>query len=243
MEPTEKDDLHPVAMFFEFLQRTMVHHSMWYAEVRDRMGMEKASEILDNAWKNSLAIQMKRYAKIFDLELENGMPKNWTQLSEEKQKNLKEAAALNWLATDGVWFQAVEFAEGMTLAKACNDAAWEKFSPYEALRIKRLLNLPEFPGIAGLKTAMEYRLYGTINKQSFANETETSIDFFMNECRVQLARKSKGLDDYPCKSAGIIEYTTFAQTIDARIRTKVIHCPPDNHPPHYFCGWHFYLPY
>jgi hypothetical protein len=205
------------------------------------LGKERAAEIMDEAWKSSFAIQMKRLSKVLGFEIENGIPKALLNMDDSKVDELREALAVNWLANDGVWFQAVEFSENMFEAKACNDAAWGHFSPYEALRIKKILNLSEFPGIEGLKRAMELRLYGTVNVQSFANETPNSIDFYMNECRVQTARKRKGLDDYPCKSGGIIEYTTFASTIDSRIKTKVISCPPDKHPDSYYCGWHFYI--
>ena len=230
-----------IALSFEFLQRTMVHYAMWYSEVRDRYGNEKAAEIMHNSWQTSYNIQMKRLAKTLDFELEDGVPKALLDLPETKVDQLLEATGVNWLANDGVWFQSVEFTDSMFGAKACNDAAWSTFSPYEALRIKKLLGLNENPGIKGLMRAMQLRLYATVNKQSFANETPTSVDFYMNECRVQSARKRKGLEDYPCKSAGIIEYSTFAASIDSRIKTKLIACPPDKHPENFYCGWHFYI--
>jgi hypothetical protein len=63
----------------------------------------------------------------------------------------------------------------------------------------------------------------------------------MNDCRVQSARKRKGLDDFPCKLVGIAEYAYFAHTIDNRLRTQVISCPPDPHPEDYYCAWQFTL--
>jgi len=68
-----------------------------------------------------------------------------------------------------------------------------------------------------------------------------TIIFYMNNCRVQAARKRKGLPDYPCKSAGLVEYPCFAGTIDPRIRTECIGCPPDDHPDEWFCAWKFTL--
>ena len=53
--------------------------------------------------------------------------------------------------------------------------------------------------------------------------------FVMRDCRVQSARKRKGLPDFPCKSVGVVEYGEFAKTIDPRIRTRCIACPPDAH--------------
>ncbi|MBE0651942.1 MAG: cytosolic protein [Bacteroidales bacterium] len=241
MEKLELNKKENLGLVFDFMQRTMVHYALWYQEVKDNFGAERAAEIMEEAWQKSFSIQMKRLSKVLGFELEDGIPKALLELDDEKIDELREAVAVNWLANDGVWFQAVEFSEGMKPAKKCNDAAWGKFSPYEALRIKKILSLSEHPGIAGLKKAMAYRLYGTVNTQSFANETENSIDFFMNECRVQSARKRKGLDDYPCKSGGIIEYTTFAKTIDSHIKTRIIGCPPDVHPDNWYCGWQFYI--
>jgi len=102
-----------------------------------------------------------------------------------------------------------------------------------------MLGLPEQAGLDGLKQALNFRLYAYINKQSFIEETENSFVFQMNECRVQVARKRKGLDDYPCKSGGLVEYTNFAEAIDSRIKTECIACPPDKHPEEYYCAWRF----
>ena len=228
-------------LILDFFHRTMMHHAMWFAEVRHQLGSEKALEAMDEAWAKSSAIQMKRIAKILDLEMEDDLPKPLLDLPAETLDRLREGLAVNWLANDGIWFQAVEFKRGMNDAKRCNDSCWAQFSPFEAWSIKRMLNLPEKAGLAGLKKALQFRLYAFINEQSFDEETENSFVFRMNKCRVQAARQRKGLDDYPCKSGGLVEYTTFAETIDPRIRTECIACPPDPHPAEYFCAWRFTL--
>ncbi len=101
--------------------------------------------------------------------------------------------------------------------------------------------MPENPGLEGLKKALGFRIYESINSQSIVEETENSFVFQMNRCRVQDARKRKGLDDYPCKSAGLVEYTYFASAIDKRIRTECLGCPPDSHPDDWYCAWKFIL--
>ena len=70
-------------------------------------------------------------------------------------------------------------------------------------------------------------------------ESPEALIFEMNDCRVQSARVRKGLADYPCKSAGLVEYARFAEAIDDRIRTECIGCPPDAHPAEWFCAWKF----
>lgn len=223
----------------DMFHRTVVHHTLWFTEVRHQMGTEKALEIMKTAWEKSYGIQMKRLSKILGFEMKDGIPAPMLDMSKESLQELLNAVAANWLANDGVWFQAVEFSQGMVDAKRCNDSCWAHFSPFEAWSVKNFLNLPENSGLAGLKKALNFRLYATINEQSVVDEGAGSIAFYMNECRVQSARKRKGLDDYPCKSVGLVEYPYFARVIDSRISTECIGCPPDEHPDEWYCAWRF----
>ncbi len=230
-----------VKLILDFWHRTMMHHAIWYGEVMHQFGRQKSLEIMKVAFGNAFKIHMKRLSDVLGFEVEEGMPKNIIEFPDDKIEDLKKKVAVNWLATDGVWFQAVEFSNGMNDAKRCNDNSWAQFSPFEAWSIKEFLNLPDNPGLKGLKTALNFRLYATVNKQSFEDESEKSIIFRMNDCRVQSARKRKGLDDYPCKSGGLVEYTTFAEAIDPNIKTQCIGCPPDKHPSDWYCSWRFYV--
>ncbi len=225
----------------DMFTRIVVHYGLWFGEVRHQVGMEKALDVLDKATKNSVGIGMKRLSGELGFEMENGLPKALLDLDGAAMESLMKAVAKNWLVNDGVWFQAMEFEHGMNDAKRCNDSCWAQFSPYEAHAIKKFLNLGEAPGLLGLKKALNFRMYSLINTQSIVDEGPKSFVFQMNECRVQRARVLKKLDDYPCKSAGLVEYTYFARAIDSRIQTECIGCPPDDHPDDWFCAWRFTL--
>jgi hypothetical protein len=148
--------------------------------------------------------------------------------------------AKNWLAHDGLWFQAVEKQYGMEKAIELDTEAWIKFTVIEAKRIMKLHNIEPGSGLEGLKKALGYRLYAVLNKQVIRNETENSFEFYMVDCRVQSARTRKKMPLFPCKSVGIEEYSGFARTVDERIKTEVIGCPPDPHAgKEYYCGWRF----
>jgi hypothetical protein len=228
-------------LIIDFFHRTMMHHAIWFANVYEKLGKEKAFEVLGKVYKQTYPLQMNRLSKVLGFEMKNDLPSALIEMPEELQNKLRESVAINWLANDGIWFQAVEFSMNMQEAKICNDASWADFSPFEAWSIKQILNLPDQSGLEGLKKALMYRLYAFINIQSITDETPNSFVFRMNDCRVQSARKRKGLDDYPCKSGGTVEYTTFATAIDNRIKTECICCPPDLHGDEYYCAWRFYI--
>ncbi len=223
------------------LRRTLVHYGCWFREVEYQLGMDRALRVESEAGDAAFAIILKRLSKVLGFEMEDGVPKALKSLSRDELLELMEAVGVNWLANDGVWFQAVERTHGMDTAKRCNDTCWTRFSPYEAFRIKKLLGLPESPGLEGLKAALGYRLYARINKQTIEDVDDKSFIFRMVDCRVQAARKRKGLPDYPCKSAGLVEYPFFARAIDPRIQTECVGCPPDAHPEEWWCAWKFTL--
>ena len=159
-------------------------------------------------------------------------------LSRDELLGLLEDAALNWLAHDGLWFQAVEERYGTTQAGHCNQQAIAAYSEIEAKRIMRRFGLTG-GGIRSLMQALKFRMYHLINRQEFVDISEDRVVFRMVDCRVQEARRKKNLPDYPCKPVGIAEYTHFAKTIDSRIETRCVVCPPDDHPNHFWCAWEF----
>jgi hypothetical protein len=160
-------------------------------------------------------------------------------LSKEQLHELLIDFAKRWLAHDGLWFQAVEGAHGMEEAIRLDAAAWERFTVLEARRIMNFLGLREGGGLAALKKALSCRLYRFVNEQEFLEPEKGILIFRMNNCRVQAARKRKNLPDFPCKPVGLVEYSGFARTIDSRIETRCLACPPDPHPEEYYCAWEF----
>jgi hypothetical protein len=150
--------------------------------------------------------------------------------------------AKNWLAHDGLWFQAVEAAHGMEAALAADRAAWERFTALEATRIQERLGTKPGGGIPALLVALRHRLYARLNTQEATEVSDTRAVFTMRDCRVQAARRRKGLADFPCKSVGLVEYAGFARAIDPSIRTRCIACPPDDHPDDRWCTWEFTIP-
>jgi len=159
--------------------------------------------------------------------------------SKEELFKFLQDAAKNWIAHDGLWFRAVEDKFGFETALELDKKAWETFTVIEAKRILKRLGLKPGGGIPALIQALKFRLYAHINTQEVLEQEKNRCVFRMNTCRVQEARQRQGLADFPCKSVGIIEYSGFAKTIDPRIKTRCLVCPPDPHPPDVWCAWEF----
>lgn len=161
-----------------------------------------------------------------------------TDLSREDLIKLLKVYSKNWLAHDGCWFLVMEEKFGLDTAMELDARAWERFAVAEAKRIVKEFEIPKDGGLQSLEKAFRYRLYSVINKQKIEWINEKTMRFKMIECRVQKLRRQKELPDFPCKSVGEVEFSQFAKTVDPRIETKCITCPPDE-VKDFYCGWEF----
>ncbi|HBL16491.1 MAG: hypothetical protein A2X36_01250 [Elusimicrobia bacterium GWA2_69_24] len=167
--------------------------------------------------------------------------RSFAELSKEELLGLLQDAAKNWLAHDGLWFQAVEKTHGLDEAIRLDGETWAHFSRIEAKRIMDRLGLPPGGGIPALVRALGFRLYAHLNEAETVEVTPSRCVFRMKTCRVQDSRKRKGLPDFPCKAVGLIEFSGFAEAIDPRIRTRCVSCPPDRADGSCWCSWEFTL--
>lgn len=152
---------------------------------------------------------------------------------------LEDAAKL-WLTHDGLWFQEVEKKLGLEAAIAMDKEAWARFSPLEAARVKARLGLSETSGLEGLAKALRGRLYAILNEDDLRLDKGRLV-YTMIACRVQEARRRKGLDDFPCREVGMVEYDAFARAVDPRLRVRCLSCPPERRSDAYYCSWEFTL--
>ncbi len=167
------------------------------------------------------------------------MEENIDALSRDKLLELLQIYAKNWLAHDGCWFLAIEKQLGINKAIEFDKEAWRQFTVIEAKRIKEFLNLGNSSGLDGLEHALRFRLYAPINEQFSKFVDSTTLLHFVKTCRVQEARRRKGLPDFPCQSVGIVEYSLFAKEIDSKIETTSVSCPPNISNPDFYCIWKF----
>ncbi len=145
-----------------------------------------------------------------------------------------------WVACDGLWFQGVERAAGMDEAMRQDLCMWEAFTRLEAARIKAFLRLPERPGLAGLAQALPLRINNRSNAITL-RLTEETLLYRVETCRVQAARKRKGLPYHPCRAVGLVEYGGFSRAIDDRIAMRCLSCWPEVTDESCACAWEFFI--
>jgi len=224
----------------DVLRRIILHYGIWFNEVIHQLGLEEAIRLEEQVSASLFPIAMNRLSRTLGFQTENGLPIWLVNMEKEKLISLINAMSANWLINDGVWFRTVEDNHDMYTSKRCNDTCWTKYSPVEAAMIKSFLQLPQRSGLDGLEQALSFRLYAHINEQT-TERSGNELILRMVKCLVQKTRKSQGLPDYPCRSAGMAEFKTFAKTIDPGIKVDCIGCPPDEHPKAWICAWRFYI--
>jgi hypothetical protein len=165
------------------------------------------------------------------------MADKFPELDRDGLLKLLSVYAHNWLAHDGCWFLAVEQKHGLDAAIELDAESWRRFTVAEAGRIMSAFDIAPGGGLDALEKALGYRLYACVNEQQINRENGALI-YHMKTCRVQAARRRKGLPDFPCQPVGVVEYSGFARTVDPRIKTECIQCPPDD-CGNEACTWRF----
>lgn len=181
-------------------------------------------------------------AKLQEQELDwtevDATPARDTAGADELRQALADASKL-WLAHDGLWFLAWEKRHGIDEAIEGDTEAWATFAKLEAKRIMARLGLEPGGGLPALAACLRNRLYSNICRFTLHQQGDSELKIRMVDCRVQDARRRKELPPFPCKSVGIVEFTTFATTVDSRIEVECLQCPPDDPTPGGWCEWIF----
>jgi hypothetical protein len=165
----------------------------------------------------------------------------FADMSRDELLRALEMFAKNWLAHDGCWFLAAEERLGLETAIELDARSWGRYAAAEARRIVTTFPDRLGEGLSALEGALDLRMYAMINRQHAERSPDgRTLRFVMDACRVQETRRRKGLPDFPCKPVGTVEFSTFASTVDPRIRTRCLHCPPET-PEGAFCAWEFTL--
>lgn len=104
----QSDDELLIKLLIDSFRRIIVHYGSWFAEVEHQLGMENALDVEQNVWDMSFSNQLNRIGKTLGFPVDKGVPEFIKSLPRQTLIDLIEKIGINWLANDGIWFQAVE---------------------------------------------------------------------------------------------------------------------------------------
>ena len=143
LEDLSQEDL--VRYLLNMSHRMNIHHTLWFRETEHQLGMERALDLLEEVTEQSSRIEMQRLGKTLGFEVEDGIPKVFLDLPRETLLQLTAEFGKNWLATDGLWFQAIERAYGMNAVSYTHLDVYKRQDTY----VRLALNQNQF--VTGLK--------------------------------------------------------------------------------------------
>ncbi|MBI5523838.1 MAG: cytosolic protein [Desulfarculus sp.] len=240
VEDLEHQEL--VDLFLEMLHRSWMHYGLWFQAAQAQTEADRFPAAERRVFAQTMANVMARLGKVLGFAVDaRGVPQRVKDMSQPELCQAVRALAVNWYVGDGIWFQELEGLYDMDLAKRANDSVWARYAPYEARHIALFLGLPPQCGLQGLRAALPLRSAALINTYAYQWSQDGSLVLKIVECRIQTARRRKGLPPYPCRSAGMVEHVFFARALDARIVTQCLGCPPDEQGQDWCCAWRFSL--
>ena len=109
----------------------------------------------------------------------------------------------------------------------------------QAYRLKKLFGLKD--DLQALKDVMVLSTIWANADYEITEIDDQTFNLKVTTCHQQVRRLDDGLDEIPCKPAGIAICEAAAGAINPKAGVKCLVCPPDEHPEDVWCEWEFKL--
>ena len=162
----------------------------------------------------------------------------YSQIPVEK---LVELCSRGTYTLDGLWFTLVEEKYGLNAALEIDIEVWRKLCLAQARRVLEYLTVKESSPVRQLIRVIELDPMLNIFKPEAIELTDEHAVLRFTDCPPQKARLRDGRGEFPCKPVALAFLNSYIEVINPRIRLSCIACPPDTHPPEYWCQWQFDL--
>lgn len=159
--------------------------------------------------------------------------------SQVPAEKLLELCSRSLYTVDGLWFTAVEQKYGLDVALELDVEVWRRLGQIQARRVGKALAIKKDNPIPALISVLQADPALFVYKPQVVELTDSKAVLRCTDCPPQKARIRDGRGEFPCKAVGIALFTASAEAIDPRIKLSCLTCPPDAHPPEYWCQWQF----
>jgi len=146
----------------------------------------------------------------------------------------------NMFRVDGLYFLGIEEKFGTDAATEIDRSCWRTMAAIEAREIGRFLGKPRFL-IPDIMEALQLTSWSLDQKHKEIEVKEGKGVFRVVSCETQLARRKKGLSEFPCKQVRYEYLKAFVQGLNPQANVLCRLCPPDKHTEELWCEWEFNL--
>ncbi|MFC1961951.1 DUF6125 family protein [Chloroflexota bacterium] len=162
------------------------------------------------------------------------------ELSQIPQEELLTFCSRSLYTLDGLWFVTSEEEHGFEKALELDIEVWNRLTRIQAKRVQEFFAVEEDNPLQAVMSIMSLDPLLTVFKIKVVELTENKVVFRFTDCPPpQKARLRDGKPEMSCQKLGLQTYQAYADVVDPGIRLSCRHCPPDLHPPDYWCEWQF----
>ncbi len=136
---------------------------------------------------------------------------------------------------DGLYFLGIEQRFGTEAATAVDRDCWRTMASLEAKALRKLLGLGD--GLEPLARALSMTSWALDHEEKELERLEGKVVFRVLNCRTQVTRLKKGLEEFPCKPVRSGYLGAFAEAFGCGV--ECLTCPPDAHEGELWCEWVF----
>jgi len=158
---------------------------------------------------------------------------------ESLEGNLAELCSKSLYTLDGLWFTLLERKYGLDVALDIDLEVWRKFSPIHIRRLKEAFAIKDDNSIRAVVSLLKIDPIQLIYKPEVVTLTDNNAVFRCTDCPPQKARVRDGKGEFPCRQVGEAIFRSYAEAIDPGVKLSCLVCPPDTHPPEFWCQWQF----
>lgn len=159
---------------------------------------------------------------------------------EEAIRYLKFLSGLA-IAVDGLWFMAVEKAQGYDKALEMDVEVWVGYAKVVVKRIRRNFEITG-TGLHALKEIMSHDpMWWSMGELRIVEDTPKRLTLEVFDCPSLLAMEKMGREKLTCEPVEGAYLQALATAVDPGIRVEALKLPPRKSPDEVCCRWAFVL--